>query len=120
MLRGFATLLAFQFAGELLARTLSLSVPGPVLGMAGLFVVMLLRGGPSRPLGEAADGLLKYLSLMFIPAGVGIMLYGDTLAEQWRPLVLVIVVGTLVTLVVTAATLLAVHRLQARRRPHHG
>jgi hypothetical protein len=45
MIAGLATLLCCQLIGEALARWLALPVPGPVIGMALLFLALLLRGG---------------------------------------------------------------------------
>ena len=103
MIAGLATLLCCQLIGEALARWLSLPVPGPVIGMALLFVaLLLLRGGEApRDLAQSADGLLANLGLLFVPAGVGVVLYLPVLAKDWAPLSLAILVGTLAAIGVT-------------------
>jgi holin-like protein len=68
-------LLVFQLIGEVLAQLFALPVPGPVIGMALLFVALALRGGPSVELRDTAQNLLQHLSLLFVPAGVGVMLH---------------------------------------------
>lgn len=104
MIGALATLLACQLAGEVLARALGLPVPGPVIGMVLLFAGLLLRGagaadGREREAPEAlsrtADGLLGNLGLLFVPAGVGVVLHLPLLARDWAPLSLAIVAGTL-------------------------
>jgi holin-like protein len=91
-----ATLLTCQLAGEVLGRALHLPVPGPVIGMVLLFVALLARGQPAPPALEAtADGLLGSLGLLFVPAGVGVVLYLPLLAQEWAPLSLAVLVGTL-------------------------
>ena len=102
MLSAITQLLLFQLAGELLARGLELPVPGPVLGMVLLFAMLVLRGGVDGELQHTAQSLLQHLSLLFVPAGAGIMLHLHRVAEEWLPLTLSLLVSTFVTLAVTA------------------
>ena len=102
MLSAITQLLLFQLAGELLARGLELPVPGPVLGMVLLFAMLVLRGGVDDELQHTAQSLLQHLSLLFVPAGAGIMLHLHRVAEEWLPLTLSLLVSTFVTLAVTA------------------
>jgi len=97
-----ATLLLCQLAGEVLARVLHLPVPGPVIGMVLLFAALLLRGRPEPvPLGATADALLGNLGLLFVPAGVGVVLYLPLLARDWAPISLAVLVGTLTAVAAT-------------------
>ena len=102
MLSAITQLLLFQLAGELLARGLELPVPGPVLGMVLLFAMVVLRGGVDGELQHTAQSLLQHLSLLFVPAGAGIMLHLHRVADEWLPLTLSLLVSTFVTLAVTA------------------
>ena len=102
MLSAITQLLLFQLAGELLARGLELPVPGPVLGMVLLFAMLVLRGGVDGELQHTAQSLLQHLSLLFVPAGAGIMLHLHRVADEWLPLTLSLLVSTFVTLAVTA------------------
>jgi putative effector of murein hydrolase LrgA (UPF0299 family) len=103
MLHALAALLLAQLIGEAVVRVLGLPVPGPVVGMLLLFVLMLARA-PLLPsgLGETADGMLKHLSLLFVPAGVGVVQHLDRLGSDGLRLVLVVVLTTVITLAVTA------------------
>jgi len=102
MLGALTQLLIFQLAGEVVARGLALPVPGPVLGMVFLFVALLLRGGPPAPLQTTGQNLLQHLSLLFVPAGTGIMVHLHRVASEWLPLALSLVISTAATLIVTA------------------
>lgn len=106
MLSAITQLLLFQLAGELLARGLELPVPGPVLGMVLLFAMLVLRGGVDGELQHTAQSLLQHLSLLFVPAGAGIMLHLHRVADEWLPLTLSLLVSTFVTLAVTALVML--------------
>ena len=102
MLASLTTLLVFQLAGEVAARGLNLPVPGPVLGMLFLFIALVLRGGPGHELQATGSTLLQHLSLLFVPAGVGIMVHLHRVADEWLPLLLSLLISTAATLVVTA------------------
>ncbi len=102
MIGALATLLSCQLAGEVLARALHLPVPGPVIGMALLFAGLLLRGREAPPaLQTSADALLGNLGLLFVPAGVGVVLYLPLLARDWAPLSLGVLAGTLAAIAFT-------------------
>ena len=94
MLAGLTWLLVFQCLGEVLVRLLRLPVPGPVAGMVLLFVALRLRAAVPAPLEDAADGLLRHLSLLFVPAGVGVMLHFSRLAEEGLALTVALVATT--------------------------
>ncbi len=99
------TLLAFQLAGEVIARALGLPLPGPVLGMLLLFATLLVRGGVPAPLRTVGQSLLNHLSLLFVPAGVGIMAHIALLRAAWLPIAATLALSTLVTLAAAALTL---------------
>lgn len=102
MLSALTQLLIFQLAGEFIARSLTLPVPGPVLGMLFLFFALLLRQGPSAELQTSSQNLLQHLSLLFVPAGTGIMVHLHRIATEWLPLLLSLLISTVATLIVTA------------------
>lgn len=108
IVRYFALLLACQLAGEVLSLVLRLPIPGPVLGMLLLFVGLLLKRDVPAGLARTAEGLLEHLSLLFVPAGVGVMLHVALLADQWAALSVALVASTALTIVITA---LAMHWL---------
>lgn len=114
MIASLAILLACQLAGEAVARSLSLPVPGPVLGMVAFLAVLALRARHPLPV---LDGVvpvsrffLVHLSLLFVPAGVGVVGNLDILSAQWLALSVALAGSTLLTLVVSVA----VFRLVAR------
>jgi len=102
MLSALTQLLLFQLAGEVIARGFALPIPGPVLGMLFLFVALLLNDGPGHELRGTSQTLLQHLSLLFVPAGTGIMVHLHRVADEWLPLLLSLLISTLATLVVTA------------------
>jgi len=115
MLNSLTLIFFCQLMGELTVTAFGLSLPGPVLGMMLLFAVLLWRGGVPRELAQVGDALLSNLSLLFVPAGVGIMAHFGLLRHDWFPLSVAILCSTLATIAVTSGTMVAINRLQAPR-----
>jgi holin-like protein len=105
MLSALTTLLSLQLLGEVLTRWLSLPIPGPVLGMLLLFALLLWRGGPGKDLSDTGQTLLQHLSLLFVPAGTGVMVHMHRIADEWPALLAALLVSTLATLLITAWTM---------------
>lgn len=101
-LHGITWLLVFQLIGEVLAILLKWPIPGPVIGMMLLFALLVWRGRSAESLDTVSSGLLGHLSLLFVPAGVGMMLYFPRIVNEWLPISLTLVVATLVTMMTTA------------------
>lgn len=110
MLDALTLILCCQLAGELLVALVKLPIPGPVAGMALLFAGLLIRGGIPAGLAQAGDGLLTNMSLLFVPAGVGVMLHAPLLARDWVAISAGLVGSTLVTIAVTAILMQALNR----------
>jgi holin-like protein len=103
MIKPIFLLLLFQLAGEALRAATHLQVPGPVLGMILLAAWYILRRRDPEPaLEQAADGLLSWLGLLFVPAGVGIVANLALLRTAWLPISVALVGSTFLTLLVTA------------------
>ena len=64
--------------------------------------VELLRGRVPAPLQETAGGLLRHLSLLFVPAGVGVMVHATRLETEALPIVIALFGSTLIGIAVTA------------------
>src|ERR671939_289441 len=105
MLKSVTTLLIFQLVGEVAVRALTLPIPGPVVGMFLLYGVLSLRGSAPVALTRTANGLLSHLSLLYVPAGVGVMVQLALIRREWLAVLLTLVVSTALTLVITALTM---------------
>ena len=102
MLPAITLLLVYQLVGEVIAQFFALPVPGPVIGMSLLFATLAVRGAVSDELRGTANGLLQHLSLLFVPAGTGVMLHFGRLADEWLALLASLLVSTAVTIAVSA------------------
>lgn len=109
-LRGMVWLLVFQSVGELLARGLTLPLPGPVIGMV-LLLVALRWPAVQKPVAECAEFLLSHLSLLFVPVGVGVMTHLSLVSQYGVRMLAVVVLSTLAGL---GVTVLSLHLLRDR------
>ncbi|MGL1834787.1 CidA/LrgA family protein [Rhodocyclaceae bacterium SMB388] len=114
MIAALTLLLVFQLIGEVLVRGLGLPIPGPVVGMGLLFASLIFAKGPGADLRGTANGLLQHLSLLFVPAGTGVMLHFQRLADEWVPLMVAVAVSTVLSIAVSA---LLLNMLIRRSRP---
>ncbi len=115
LVAGFTWLLVFQCLGEALARIADLPIPGPVLGMAPLLAFLLAWPRRGESLNVAADGLAKHLSLLFVPAGAGVMLHVTQIEAEWLPIAAAIVVSTVLAIAATSITFQWLVRRQETR-----
>lgn len=113
---GFLTiLLCCQLAGELIVVAADLPLPGPVIGMVILFIGLAVKGSVPEGLGGVADGLLRHLSLLFVPAGVGVVLHLALIEREWLAISTSLVVSTAVTVAVTGGLMAWLGRLTGAR-----
>lgn len=111
MLPALAILLLCQLAGEAVVRAIELPVPGPVVGMVILFALMMARTPLPGMMHDTADGILRHLSLLFVPAGVGLVNNLDRLGTDGLKLLLVVIVSTVIALASTAIVFAGIARL---------
>jgi len=125
MIASLSLILLCQLVGEVIVRGLVLPMPGPVVGLLLLLLLLLARDrfnvlarGPLQEGGveNASRGLLANLSLLFVPAGVGVVQKLDLIAEHGIAIAVVLAISVVVTLLVTVATFLLASRLMARWR----
>jgi holin-like protein len=125
MIASLSLILLCQLAGEVFVRALGLPMPGPVIGLMLLLVLLLMRDrfamlarGPLQDgsVESTSRGLLANLSLLFVPAGVGIIQKLDLIVDHGIAFFGVLVISVLITLLVTVATFLLASRLLTRKR----
>ncbi|TVQ90316.1 MAG: CidA/LrgA family protein [Chromatiaceae bacterium] len=114
MLKALTLILCCQLLGEIAVLLLHLPLPGPVLGMLLLFAGLSWRGLPAG-VAQSADTLLGHLPLLFVPAGVGVMVHWQRLLADWPTLVAALLPGTLAVLLITALTMRAMRWLLGPR-----
>jgi len=100
MIGAIALLFCCQLLGEVLHRLTGLPLPGSVIGMM-LLIGWLALVRKERPTLEAVTGwLTAHLSIMFVPAAVGLIEEGNVLSRYGVGLLLATVLSTVLTMVV--------------------
>lgn len=115
MILALLILLACQLLGEAGARALSLPLPGPVLGMVLLVGAMSTSPRLAELVRPVAQGILGHLSLLFVPAGVGVIGHFGALQGEGLGLITALIASTVAAITVGALTFTAVARLTGNR-----
>jgi holin-like protein len=107
-----ALLLLFQAIGKGLVLRLELSISSSIAGMILLFLYLCVRNELPQQIHAVAGTSMRHMSLLFIPAGAGLMAHTEALRADWQAIVLSVVGGTICTLVVTAFSFRIFHFLR--------
>jgi len=112
MLGALTILLVYQLIGEMLVLYFGLPIPGPVVGMLLLFAALCVRGTVSNGLRDTANGILQHLSLLFVPAGTGIVVHFSRVSGEWPAILAALAVSTALCIAVTALVMQWLIRLR--------
>ena len=110
MLRGFFVILLYQLIGEVIQKFFALVIPGPVIGLIFLLftLIYLKRVKMKKILNvkkyvmSTATAITSYLSLLFVPIGVGVVMHISYLEKNLYQVLGVVVIGTMLTVGITA------------------
>ncbi|SDW91661.1 CidA/LrgA family protein [Roseicitreum antarcticum] len=111
MIHALTVILICQLLGEVGSRALALPVPGPVLGMALLLVGFIASPRLAELVRPTGEGILRHLTLLFVPAGVGVVGHLGTLAAYGPVVALALIGSTVLAIAVGALVFVAVARL---------
>lgn len=117
MIWHLVVLLGFQLAGEAIVRALDLVIPGPVLGLAMLLAVLIAAPRLAAAIRPTAQGLLAHLSLLFVPAGVGVVGHLGRVESDGPALLAALVLSTAAAIAVGALVFSWVARATAPKEP---
>jgi holin-like protein len=101
VLNSLTLILCCQLAGEFTVKATGITAPGPVIGMILLLIILLLKKSVQNELETTANSLLNNLSLMFVPAGVGLMLHFQLIGKEWLPITISLIISTILTIAIT-------------------
>lgn len=116
ILKQIFIILIITFLGELISKTLSLPIPGNVLGMLLLLIALLTRVIKPEHIEEVSNYLLNNLAFFFVPASIGIMGCVDVLKGNVTKLLIICFISTCIVLVVTAHTVQFVSKLMNKKQ----
>ena len=113
-------ILGICLIGEGIAHLLPIPFPSSVISMILLFILLLTKRVESRHLIDSSNFLIRNMSFLFIPDGVGVMRVFDSIKGSLLQLLTVCIVSTVITFAVTSYTVRGVIRLQEWARAHRG
>ncbi|EPF15858.1 MULTISPECIES: CidA/LrgA family protein [Cedecea] len=108
-LRSFVLIYLCLYAGIFVASLLPIVIPGSIIGMLILFVLLSLQILPAKWVKPSCHLMIRYMALLFVPIGVGVMQYYDVLKAQFGPVVISCLISTLVVLVIVSWSSHLVH-----------
>lgn len=114
MLQTLGMLLTCQLIGELAVRGAGLPIPGPVLGLSLLLLSLSVWPSLADTLRSTIGVILANLSLMFVPAGVGVIANLDVLSKDGFALLAILILSTILAMLATVGTFIGVGRLVGR------
>lgn len=111
MIEAGILLLLCQLAGESIVRAVDIPMPGPVLGAVFMLAFLGLRRRVPESLDRTSHDLLANFSLLFIPAGVGIVTHAGRLQAEALALIAALIGSTALTIAVASLVFVGVDRL---------
>ena len=100
LLRGIAFLLLLQWISTVIIDALGVPFPPSLLGI----LTALLCGKiiPPSSVEGVCNILISKMGMLFLPAGVSVILYADVLEAEWLPILTIIIVSSVTVLGSTA------------------
>src|SRR6056300_1327905 len=109
MLKNIFIIFLYQLVGESIQKYFLLNIPGPVIGLILLLITFIFLGKKSKDIvrlkkeiSETANQIINYLSLLFVPIGVGVVMHISYLEKNLINVLIVIIIGTVLTIGFTA------------------
>ncbi|MEK9742160.1 MAG: CidA/LrgA family protein [Pelagibacteraceae bacterium] len=110
MLKSIFIIFLFQLIGETIQKYFDLTIPGPVIGLILLLLTLIvLKGTKSiyikntkEEISSTSNYITSYLSLLFVPIGVGVVMHLSYLEKNYIPVLAVIFISTTLTIGFTA------------------
>ncbi|BFL71887.1 MULTISPECIES: CidA/LrgA family protein [Anaerococcus] len=112
-LKEFVILCACLLLGSLTRKAINFPIPEAVYGMIYLFIALRLNILKPEEIEKTSNGILANLAFLFVPVGVGIMANYEVIQGRILKLVIIVLVGTAVTMGVTG---IIVQSLQRRKK----
>ena len=119
ILKQLAIILAISLAGEMLSSVLPLPIPASIYGIVILFALLESRVLSVDAIREASSFLITIMSMLFIPATVGLMDSFDLLKSRLAAYVIIMLVSTVVVMVVSGRCAQAIIRKEDKEGHAH-
>lgn len=107
-------ILIIYLLGELLSKSLSLPIPGNILGMLILLVLLLTKVIKVEKVENVSNFFLNNLAFFFIPSGVSIIASFDSIKGDLFAIVILCILTTILVFVTTGKTVEAIMNLKSK------
>lgn len=114
MFKELSLLLLYSIIGEGLRMFLHLPVPGSIIGILLLLLSFQTKILKPSAIEDTANFLLNHLTILFVPAGVGLMQYYGAVKYTWPIILGAVVVCSLVSLVAVGKTAEIVEKISMK------
>ncbi len=108
----FLIILLISFIGEMISILIPLPVPGSVYGLVLMLLALIFKIIKIDQVRSTSKFLIEIMPIMFIPAGVGLMISFETL----KPILLEVVVITIITTILVMGVSGAIAQLIVSRK----
>ena len=109
MLKSLFIIFFYQLLGEAIQKFFEINIPGPVIGLILLLLTFIFFSKKFtqskkiiKEISTISHQIINYLSLLFVPIGVGVVMHINYLGDNLFTIFSIIIIGTLATLVFTA------------------
>ncbi|MFT6984950.1 MAG: holin-like protein [Psychromonas sp.] len=99
-LRGFLLILLFLSFGRFISAYLPIPFPASIIGLVLLFIALSTSLVKVEWIMMSGHFILKYMALLFIPIGVGLLNYFDLIISHWLVIVCSLLFTTLFIMLV--------------------
>lgn len=105
LLRGIGLLLFLQWISTLIISALQIPFPPALLGMLSLVILLATKIVPVQSVEGICNILISKMGMLFLPAGISVMLYADVIMAEFKAISITIVVCSAAVLLTTAMLL---------------
>lgn len=105
LLHGLAILLALQWLSTEIITFLGIPFPPPLLGMLILTALLCTGVIKENYIEDICTALIDKMALLFLPAGVSMILYLDVIKAELLPISLTVILSSVIILCSTALVL---------------
>jgi holin-like protein len=118
MLRSIFVIFFFQLLGEFTKKFFEIRIPGPVIGLILLLVTLIFLKKFKKTamvnlktdVVNTSNYILSYLSLLFVPIGVGVVMHLSYLENNLFRVLIIVFISTILTIAGTAFLMEKINR----------
>jgi holin-like protein len=118
MLRSIFVIFFFQLLGEFFKKFFEMRIPGPVIGLILLLVTLIFLKKFKKTaivnlkadVVNTSNYILSYLSLLFVPIGVGVVMHFSYLENNLFRVLIIVFISTILTIGGTAFLMEKINR----------